>query len=128
MLPHPLINFGIQKYYQNKFDGVFPRTHFKRNKKKLIGNKNIITNISRIQAFDSIMCGYFCTGFINFTLKDKSILEYTNLFFPDEYEKNDNIILKSFHECLNKLKCIVVFTINVENIRKIKILFIFKKH
>ena len=29
--PHPLINFGIQKYYQNKFDGVFPRTYFKRN-------------------------------------------------------------------------------------------------
>ena len=43
------------------------------------------------------MCGYFCTGFINFKLKDKSILEYANLFFPDEYKKNDNIILKSFH-------------------------------
>ena len=31
-----------------------------------IGNKNIITNIFRIQAYDSIICGYFCIGFINF--------------------------------------------------------------
>ena len=29
--------------------------------KKSIGNKNIITNIYRIQAFDSIMCGFVCT-------------------------------------------------------------------
>ena len=40
---------------------------------KLIGNKNIITNIYRIQAYDSIMCGYFCNGFIDFMLKSKSL-------------------------------------------------------
>ena len=27
------------------------------------------------------MRGYFCTGFIDFTLKGKSLLEYTNLYF-----------------------------------------------
>ena len=27
-------------------------------------------------------------------LKDKSLLEYTNLFSPSDYEKNDKIILK----------------------------------
>ena len=37
--------------------------------KKLIGNKNIIKNVYRIQAYDSIMCGYFCIGFIDFMLK-----------------------------------------------------------
>ena len=63
--------------------------------KKFIGNKNI-TNIYRIQAYDSIMCGYFCIGFINFILKGKSLLDYTNLFSPDDYEKNDKIILKYF--------------------------------
>ena len=42
------------------------------------------------------MCGYFYVGFIDFMLKDKSLLEYTNLFSEDEYEKNDNIILKYF--------------------------------
>ena len=31
-------------------------------------NKNIKTNIFRIQPYDSIMCGYFCIGFIDFML------------------------------------------------------------
>ena len=64
--------------------------------KKFIGNKNIITNIYRIQAYDSIMSGSFCIGFIDFMLKGKSLLEYTNLFSPNEYKKNDKIILKYF--------------------------------
>ena len=63
---------------------------------KIIGNKNVITNIYRIQAYDSIMCGYFCIGFIDFILKGKSLLEYTNLFSSNDYEKNDKIILKYF--------------------------------
>ena len=63
--------------------------------KKFIGNKNI-TNIYRIQAYNSIMCGCFCIGFIDFMLKDKSLLDYTNLFSSKEYEKNDKIILKYF--------------------------------
>ena len=62
--------------------------HIPKEIRKFIGNKNIITNIYRIQAYDSIMCGYFCIGFIDFMLKGKSLLEYTNLFSPDEYIKN----------------------------------------
>ena len=46
-----------------------------------------------MQAYDSIMCGYFCIGFIDFILKRKSLLDYTNLFSPNDYEKNDKIIL-----------------------------------
>ena len=49
--------------------------------KKFIRNKNTVTNLYRIQAYDSIICGYFCIGFIGFMLKGKSLLEYTNLFF-----------------------------------------------
>ena len=56
----------------------------------------MLTNINRIQAYDSIMCGYFCIGFIDFMLKGKSLLEYTNLFSSNDYEKNDKIILKYF--------------------------------
>ena len=37
--------------------------------KKFIGNKNVITNIYRMQESDLIMCGYFCIGFIDFKLK-----------------------------------------------------------
>ena len=63
---------------------------------KLISNKNIKTNIYRILANDLIMSGYFCNGFIDFMLKGKSLLDYTNLFSPNKYEKNDKIILKHF--------------------------------
>ena len=70
--------------------------HIPKEIKKFIGNKNIITNIYGIQAYDSIMCGYFCIGFIDFMLKGKSLLEYTNLFSPNDNEKNDKIILKYF--------------------------------
>ena len=50
-------------------------------------------------AYDLIMCGCFCIGFIDFMLKGKSLLlqVYTNLFSPNEYEKNSKIILKCFH-------------------------------
>ena len=59
-------------------------------------NKNITTNISRIQAFDSIMCGYFCIGFIGFMLKRKTLTEYTNPFLPNNFKKNNDIILNYF--------------------------------
>ena len=70
--------------------------HIPKEIKKFIGNKNIITNIYRIQAYSSIMCGYFCIGFVDFILKDKSLLEYKNLFSPNKYKKNEKIILKYF--------------------------------
>ena len=49
--------------------------HIPKEIRKFIGNKNIPTNIYRIQAYDSITCGYFCTRFIDFKLKGKSLLE-----------------------------------------------------
>ena len=64
--------------------------------KKFIRYKSIIPIIYRIQAYGSIMCGYFCIGFIDFMLKSKSFLNYTHLFSPNENEKNDKIILKYF--------------------------------
>ena len=119
MLPPPLTNFEIQKYYENepKFNGVFSRdnlpkkikdgayvinldeyadtgTHWialfcKKNEivyfdsfgvehipeeiKEFIGNKNIKANIFRVQANNSIMCGYFCIRFIDFMLADKKL-------------------------------------------------------
>ena len=136
MLPHPLKNFEIQKYYQNepKFNVVYsgnnlPKIkdgayvinldefksiethwialyvnknnvtyfdnfgveHIPKEYKKFIRNKNIITNIYRIQAYDLIICGYFRIGFIDFMLKGKSLIDYTNLFSPNDYEKDDKI-------------------------------------
>ena len=42
------------------------------------------------------MCGYFCTGFINFMLKDKNLTDFTNLFSQNNFHKNDDIILDYF--------------------------------
>ena len=118
MLPHPLTNFEIQKYYQNKtrFNGVYSRDnltnikdgtyvinlheysdigthwialyvnnnnnnvtyfdsfaveHVPKEIKTLIDNKNIKADIFRIQAYNSIMCGYFCIGVTDFVLQEK---------------------------------------------------------
>ena len=121
MPPHPLTNFEIQKYYQNKhkFSGVYSRDnlpnnikdgayvinldeysdigthwvalyvknniltyfdsfrveHIPNEIKKFIDRKNLIVNIFRIPAYDSIMCGYFCIGFINFMFKGKTLTD-----------------------------------------------------
>ena len=70
--------------------------HIGKEVKEFIENKNIITNVYRIQAYISAICGYFCIGFIDFMFKGKSLLDYKMLFSPDDYEKNENIILKYF--------------------------------
>ena len=93
----------IALYVNNKtvtyFDS-FGIEHIPKENKKFIGNKNIITNIYRIQNSDSIMCGYFCIGFIDYMFKDKNLTDYTNLFSPNNFNKNDDIVLNYF---LNKL-------------------------
>ena len=146
MTPHPLTNFEIKAYYQNKprFNGVYSRDnlpdkikdgayvvnldkysdigthlialyvnnktvtyfdsfrveHIPKGIKKFANNKNIMANTFRIQAYDLVMCGYFCIGFINYMFMDKSLTDYTNLFTPNNFKKNDGIILNYF---LNKL-------------------------
>ena len=55
-----------------------------------------MTNIYRIQAYGLIMRGCFSIGFIDFMLKGQTLPDYTNLFPPNDYEKNDKIILKYF--------------------------------
>ena len=133
MPPHPLTNFEIQKYYQNKprFNGAYSRDkltkikdeayvinldeysdigthwvaldvggandvtyfdsfrveHIPKEIRTFIDNKNIKTNISRIQEHDSIVCGYFCIRFIDFMLAEKNLTEFTNLFSPNNFKK-----------------------------------------
>ena len=70
--------------------------HIPKEIKGFIKNRNIKTNIFRIQAYDSIMCEYFCIGFIDFMFKGKGLTEYTNLFSPNDFKRNDDTILKYF--------------------------------
>ena len=74
----------------------FEVEHTQKKNRKFIGNKDFVINIYSVQAYNSIMCQYFCIGFIDFKIKGKSLLEYTNLFSSNNYEKNDKKILKSF--------------------------------
>ena len=90
----------IKLKYTVYFDS-FGVEHIPKVINKFIGNSNTTTssslkciksNIFRIQAYDSIMCGYFCIEFINYMLKSKALLDYTNLFSPNDFKKNDRVI------------------------------------
>ena len=70
--------------------------HFPKEINKIIGNKKIKASIFRIQAYNSIMCGYFCIEFINYMLKGKTLLDYTNLFSPNDFKKNGQVIKRIF--------------------------------
>ena len=61
--------------------------HIPKEIRTFISNKNIKTNIFRIQAYHSIMCGFFCIGFINFMLAGKALTEFTNLFSTNNFKK-----------------------------------------
>ena len=61
--------------------------HVPNEIKKFIANKDIKTNIFRIQAYNSIMCGYFCIGFIDFIFANKTLINFTRLFSPYDLKK-----------------------------------------
>ena len=65
---------------------------------KFIKYRNIKTNIFRIQAYDSIMCGFFCIAFIGFMFKGKSLTDYTNPFSPNDFKKNDDMAYEDFKD------------------------------
>ena len=70
--------------YSNSF-GI---EHIPKEIKAFIGRSlSLTTNIFRIQAYDSIMCGYFCIGFIDFMLAGKTLTNFTNLFSPNNFKK-----------------------------------------
>ena len=85
----------IALYVKNKkvvyFDS-FGVKHVPKENIKFIKNTDIIANIFRLQAYDSIMCGYFCIKFIDYMFDGKTLLDYTNLFSPHDFKKNDKII------------------------------------
>ena len=69
------------------YSDSFGVEHVPKEIKKFIELKSIKTNIFRIQADKSIMCGYFCIGFIDFMLAGKSLIDFTSLFYPYDFFK-----------------------------------------
>ena len=126
MPPYPLTNVEIQKY-QNDYKSIgthwialyvrksndaiyfcsFGVEHILRKIKKFIGSKFITTNIFRIKACASIVCGHFCIEFIDFIWKGKKLLEYTNLFSPSEYERMIKQYFKILKVKIKNIYCIV---------------------
>ena len=68
MTPHSLTNFEIEAYYKNEpgFNGVY--------------SKDNLPHKIKDGAYDSVMWGYFCIGFINCMFMGKNLTDYTNLF------------------------------------------------
>ena len=73
-----LVHIGLVYFVKKKNEIVyfdsFGVEHIPKEIKKFISNKNIKANIYRIQANNSIMCGYFCIGFIDFMLEGKTLI------------------------------------------------------
>ena len=76
----------------------FSVEHVPEEIKEFIGNKTIKANIFRVQSNDSIMCGYFCIGFIDFMLAGKKLTDFTGMFSPYDFEKKDCIFLHYFKD------------------------------
>ena len=100
----PKYTTGSSSLERTVYFDSFGIEHIPKEINKFINNdttkssslERIKSNIFRIQAYDSIMCGYFCIEFINYMLKGKTLLDYTNLFSPNDFKKNDGVIKRIF--------------------------------
>ena len=86
-------NSSVARNNVTYFDS-FGVDHIPKEIKISIDKYIVVTNIFRIKAYDSVMCGYFCFGFIDFMLAGKTLADL-NLFSPNNFKKND-ITLKYF--------------------------------
>ena len=94
MLLHPLTNFEIKNVAKTIKNGAYvinldeyedAGTHWIA----LYVKNNEITYFDSfgVQADNSIMCGYFCIGFIDFMFAGKSLIDFTSLFSPYDFKK-----------------------------------------
>ena len=72
--------------------------HVPEKIKESIWNKNIIANIFRVQANNSVMCGYFCIGFIDFMPAGKKLTDFTDMFSTYDLKINDDLIMSYFKD------------------------------
>ena len=90
--PHTLMALELNTF-QNKTENV-------------IGNKDIkyITNIDKMKAYDSVMCGYFCIAFIDCMFKSKRLTAFTNLLPQSNFKDNDRVISNYYLKKIKLLK------------------------
>ena len=68
-------------------------------------DKSITHNIFRIQDNGSIMCRFYCIAFIEYVVAGNALLDYTNLFSPNDFKKNGKIIYNYFKDKYDKRRC-----------------------
>ena len=90
------VNGNSGKYFES-----FGIEQVSKEIKKNIGNKNIITNILRIQT-----CGYFCIGFIVFQFKGESLADFTNFFSTHSDNTVPNYFLEIKYKDARNLLCV----------------------
>ena len=79
------------KNIENIYFDSFGVDHVPNKIEKITRHKNIKTDIFRIQSNNSIMCGHFFVGFIDFMFAGKSLIDFTSLFSPCDFEKKMTI-------------------------------------
>ena len=90
------INSSEVIYFDSFGVEYIPKEIMNRIEHSSLGNKNIKTSFFRIQDNNSIMCGYFCILFTEYMLNNKTLTDFTNLFSPWDFKKNDEIIKSYF--------------------------------
>ena len=80
-------------------DWIYFARSIKQNQRQIYN-----AQIFRIQDPDSIMCGFYCIAFIEYMLSGKAFSDYTNLFSPNDHQKNDRIIYEYFQDKYDKRK------------------------
>ena len=53
-------------------------------------------------------------------LKGKGLLDYTDSFSPNDYEKNDKLVLKYFQQLKRWKNYIALFAVSIENLKNLK--------
>ena len=66
--------------------------HIPKEIKQFTFNKDITRNIYTIQAFDSIIIGYFVLDLLVLSLWVKSLTDFTDLFSANNFKNNDEIL------------------------------------
>ena len=117
----------VRKWHKLTYFESFEFEHIPKEIKKFIVNKDIaiLQDIYRIQAHYSVMCGYFWIGFIDFMPKGKVLIDNSNLLSPNKYNRNDKMKVKIFSKRL-KWTIIVLFVVNIENLKTVKYLLFSK--
>ena len=78
------VDHGITLDVATYFDSFGIETHSKRDSIGSIGSTSLLTNIFRVKAYNSVICGYFCIGFIDHILAGETLIDNTSLFLSHD--------------------------------------------